>query len=189
MNQSKELKRVVLASILAAIAVVLGIIVKYTPGLNLEFPNGGSVFGFYILPLTLIGLLLGYRYAILGGLVYGIVSWLLDGYFYHWGSIFLDYLIPFTLVAVSGAIFHKKGVQRIDYIIYAFLIGFALRWISHGLSGVLFFGEYAPEGTNPWFYSFILYNLPYTASSASISLVLALILRPTLKELTKGLNQ
>ncbi len=182
----KVLRRLVLTAMLTALAVVLGIVVKFTPGLNLEFPNGGSVFGLYTLPLVVIGILLGYKHGILGGLVYGLVSWLLDGYFIHWVSIFLDYLVPFSLLGVAGAIFGKKVLDKWTYLVGAFTLAFFLRWISHGLSGVLFFAEYAPTDTNVWFYSFVLYNLPYVLSSTVISLVIALIIKKQLIELNKS---
>ncbi len=186
---NKVLRKIVLTAMLTAFAVTISITFKLIPGLNLEFPNGGSVFGLYTLPLVMIGILLGYKYGILGGLIYGTVSWLLDGYFLHWGSIFLDYLIPFSLVALSGAMFGKKNLDHFVYLTITFTLSFILRWVSHGLSGVLFFAEYSPEGTHPWFYSFILYNLPYVLSSSLISFIIALVIRKQIKQLSETLDK
>ncbi|CCV64360.1 Proton-coupled thiamine transporter YuaJ [Alteracholeplasma palmae J233] len=185
--KQKELKKLTTGSILAAIAVVLGVIIKYTPGINLEMPNGGAVFGIYIVPVILSGMILGYKYGILTGLIYGVVSWLLDGYVIHWGSIFFDYLIPFSLMGFAGSLFYGKGLSNWKNIVFAFLIAAVFRWIMHGFSGVLFFQQYAGD-YNPWFYSFIIYNAPYVFAGATISLVITLIIRKPLVDLTKELQ-
>ena len=174
---NKELKRLSLGSILAAVAVVFGLIIKYTPGLNLEMPQGGAVFGIYMLPIVLSGLILGSFYGGLTGLIYGVVSWMLDGYYIHWGSIFFDYLIPFSAMGIIGGLF-VGGIKDWKKIVLAFLLAGVFRWVSHGFSGVLFFEEYAKG--NVWFYSFILYNAPYCASSTAISMILAILIGPSL---------
>ncbi len=178
MNQT--LRKIVLTSVLTALAVVLGIIIKFTPGLNFEFPNGGHVVGLYTLPLILIGMIVGFPYGLIGGLIYGLVSFFLDGYLIHWGSFFFDYIFAFTSIGIAGGIFGGKALKNWRYFVLAFVIAFLLRWVSHGISGGLFFAEYAPDGVNPWFFSFILYNLPYVLSSSVISLVIGLALRPQL---------
>lgn len=187
-KMNKALRKIVLTAMLTALAVTISIIIKLIPGLNISFPNGGSVFGLYTLPLVLIGMILGYKYGILGGLIYGMVSWMLDGYFLHWGSIFLDYLIPFSLVAAAGGIFGKKSLDHWVYFAVVFIVAFFLRWMSHGFSGLLFFADYTPEGTAPWFYSFILYNLPYVFTSSSISLLIGLVIRKQIKLLANTLD-
>lgn len=178
MNQT--LRKIVLTSVLTALAVVLGIIIKFTPGLNFEFPNGGHVIGLYTLPLILIGMIVGFPYGLIGGLIYGLVSFFLDGYLIHWGSFFFDYMFAFMSIGIAGELFGTKALKNWKYFVMAFAAAFLFRWISHGISGGLFFAEYAPEGLNPWFFSFILYNLPYVLSSSVISAVIGLALRPQL---------
>jgi thiamine transporter len=48
--------------------------------------------------------------------------------------------------------------------------------LAHGFSGVVFFAEYAPEGMNVWFYSFVAYNLPYMGASLALCLIIGGIL-------------
>ena len=57
----------------------------------------------------------------------------------------------------------------------AFVIAVFFKYLMSSLSGVLFFGEYAGE-MNPWFYSFIFYNLPYNAASLGALLVIGLLI-------------
>ena len=159
-------------AIFVALAVVFSLISKLIP--FLELPQGGS-FSLSMLPLFIFGFRRGIKAGAIMGFVYGLVNFITDGYIIHWGSIFFDYLIPFTLVALSAGIF-SRGAKKSSYkhIVLGVLIGGLLRYIMHGLSGVIFFAEYA-EG-NPWFYSFVLYNLPYMAVSTIGSLIFTLIL-------------
>lgn len=159
-------------AILGALAVVLGLLSKL---LGLELPNGGS-FSLSMLPLIIYGFRRGAKMGFIMGFTYGLINFITDGQVLHWGSIFFDYLIPFGLVAFIPGLLRKKA-QKGSYlaiILGAFLAGFA-RYIFHGLSGVIFFSEYAGE-VNPWLYSFILYNLPYMAISTVASLVFTVLL-------------
>ncbi|MBN3490499.1 energy-coupled thiamine transporter ThiT [Acholeplasma equirhinis] len=183
---NKELKKLVLTAVLAALAIALGFVIKITPGLNLEMPQGGNVFGINMLPLILIGIVIGWQYGLLGGAVYGVISLIMDGYTFHWGSFLLDYIIPFAGIAAVGGFFGKDVLKGWKKLALVFLCAFILRWISHGLSGVLIFADYAPVGTNAWFYSFILYNLPYLATTFTISFVIALGIKKQLILLTES---
>lgn len=173
--QQKELQKVALTSIFVALAFVFSLLTKYVPGLNLQMPQGGSVFGIAMLPIMFIGMIFGVRYGIIGGMLYGLVSLLLDGILYHWASLFTDYLIAFGFLGLTGLF--KDGLKSNKTFVIAILcVGF-LRYLSHSIGGVVLFSEFAPEGVNPWFYSFVLYNLPYMASSIALCLVIGLLLR------------
>lgn len=181
MTPSKELQRLTLTSIFVALAVVFGMITKFVPGLNLEMPQGGAVFGISMLPIILIGILAGPKYGIIGGGIYGLTSVLLDGGFYHWASLFSDYLIAFGVLGISG--FFRKAIYRGDRFAIAVILGGLLRYLSHSIGGAIIFAEFAPPGMNPWYYSFVIYNLPYMASSTSITLIVGLIILPFIRQL------
>lgn len=160
-------------AIFAALAVVLSLISKMIPAL--ELPNGGS-FSLSMLPLFIFGLRRGVKAGAIMGFTYGVVNLLTDGFILHVGSIFFDYLIPFTLLVAVSGLFSKKAQEgSLKSVILAVLIGSFLRYVMHGLSGVIFFSDYA-DGKNVWFYSFILYNLPYMAVSALASLIFVIML-------------
>ena len=72
-------------------------------------------------------------------------------------------------LGLSGFFSNKKNGLYIGYIVA--IIG---RFICSFLSGFIFFGEYAPEGMNPVWYSF-LYNIFYIGGEGVLTLlVLAL---------------
>lgn len=187
--KKNEIQRITLTSVFAAIAFVFGLLTKYVPGLNLEMPQGGSVFGFPMIPIVMLGFILGWKYGILGGFIYGLTSVMLDGGLYHWGSLFFDYLIAFGVLGLTG-LFKKDLYHPVKFVLIILLVGF-LRYVSHGLSGVILFGEFAPEGVNPWVYSFIYYNLPYMISSTFLTALIASLLRKKMIILTEqyGLSQ
>jgi thiamine transporter len=187
--KKNEIQKITLTSVFAAIAFVFGLLTKYVPGLNLEMPQGGSVFGFPMIPIVMLGFILGWKYGILGGFIYGLTSVMLDGGLYHWGSLFFDYLIAFGVLGLTG-LFKKDLYHPVKFVLIILLVGF-LRYVSHGLSGVILFGEFAPEGVNPWVYSFIYYNLPYMISSTFLTALIASLLRKKMIILTEqyGLGQ
>ncbi|MFP4178162.1 MAG: energy-coupled thiamine transporter ThiT, partial [Acholeplasmataceae bacterium] len=55
-----------------------------------------------------------------------------------------------------------------------------LRYLSHAFGGAIIFAEFAPEGMNPWFYSFVVYNAPYMLSSTALTLMVGLLIRSKL---------
>ncbi len=187
--KKNEIQKITLTSVFAAIAFVFGLLTKYVPGLNLEMPQGGSVFGFPMIPIVMLGFILGAKYGVLAGFIYGLTSIMLDGGLYHWGSLFFDYLIAFGVLGLTG-LFKKDLYHPVKFVLIIMLVGF-LRYVSHGLSGVILFGEFAPEGVNPWVYSFIYYNLPYMISSTMITALVASLLRIKMIVLTEqyGLSQ
>lgn len=63
------------------------------------------------------------------------------------------------------------------------LLGGAGRFLSHFLSGYVFFSQYAPEGMNPWVYSLIV-NFLVVAPSTLLALVVILIIWPPLEKAT-----
>ncbi|MBU0997798.1 MAG: energy-coupled thiamine transporter ThiT [Firmicutes bacterium] len=46
--------------------------------------------------------------------------------------------------------------------------------LPHGFAGIVFLKDYAPEGMNYWFYSFIADNLPYMDASFGFCLIIVL---------------
>jgi thiamine transporter len=173
--RKNEIRKITFTSVFVAIAFVFSLLTKYVPGLNLEMPQGGSIFGFPMIPIVLLGFILGVQYGILGGILYGMISVLLDGGLYHWGSLFFDYIITFGLLGLTG-LFRKYLNAPIKFVLVILLVGF-LRYLSHSIGGVLIFGEFAPEGMNPWFYSFIVYNAPYMLSATFFTALVASLLR------------
>ena len=160
------------SAMMVALAIVFELISKMIP--FLQMPQGGSI-SIALLPLVILSLRNGLKYGLLGGMTFGIVNFLIDGYAFHWGSFVFDYGLAFIMVGTSA--FLRKPALKGNVFAYigAFVIAVFFKYLMSSLSGVLFFGEYAGE-MNPWFYSFIFYNLPYNAASLGALLVIGLLI-------------
>jgi len=140
--------------ILLALAMVIELAFMFLP----RQPQGGSV-SLTMLPLFIIAYRHGLKVGVISGIVYGFLDLMLNGFtLWHWGSLFLDYLFAFGVVGF-GALLFNLNRDSIKLFIFGIIFGSFLRFVMHFLSGVILFGEYAPEGT-----PVVLYSLTYNGS-------------------------
>jgi thiamine transporter len=141
-------------AIMAALSLILGLI--SFKGL---WANGGSV-SLEMVPIFLLAFRRGLKAGVFTGLVVGMLQLLVNPQIYYFAQVILDYPLAFALAGVAGAfaptIQQNKG-KRTILMVTGIFVGCLLRLVSHVLSGVIFFSEFAPEGMNAWMYS-ILYN-------------------------------
>ena len=160
---SKEFDTKVLAEM--AIAIALATVLSYIKIFTM--PYGGSVTLGSMVPILLIAFRRDVKVGVTTGVIYGFVQMFLDGWFYSPVGMFLDYPLAFGVLGVAG--FFKKQP------IIGVVIAMTGRFVSHFISGVVFFGMYAPEGMNPVIYS-ALYNGGYMIPEMVISAVLIYLL-------------
>lgn len=91
-------------------------------------------------------------------------------YVIHPIQLLLDYPLAFGAIGFAGLIFMAKK----DGLIPAYLFGVLCRYICAVISGVVFFGAYAPEGFSALTWS-LWYNVLYLAIEAAGTVVLLLI--------------
>lgn len=174
------LSKFVLNPILSTIPII---------GIIFNMPYGGTV-SLTMLPLFIAAYRLGFKWGFLAGVIYGIINQVIDIRFYHWASLFLDYIFAFGLISLC-ALFRRGAIDgnKTNYLL-GMIIGAFMRYLMHSLSGVLIFAEYTPEGTHPFIYSFILYNGPYMLVSLILCIIVGLAIYPQLRKLTSnGLRQ
>lgn len=174
---NKKVKMMCETAIMVALAVLLDLLFKAIP--FMEMPTGGS-FSLAMMPVILNGYRNGAKWGVISGICYAVINFMIDGFWWHWGSIFFDYLIAFGVLGLSG-LFKNKASKQIGWYIGGIVIVCFLRYISHSLGGVMFFAEYAEDWfvNNPnsfaagsvFLYSFVIYNGPYMLLS-SIGVVL-----------------
>lgn len=160
-------------AILCAIAVVLDKFVKLSIG-----TTGGSI-NIAMVPLFIIALRHGwFKGLIAGGLVYGLISCLLDGY----GLITypLEYLVAFGSVAITGLVakwihqFYLNKTPKGIILSFLCLIGsmlaaFIIRFFCGSIDSVLLY-DYT------WSAAFV-YNAPYVfISGAAVAVIMCLLL-------------
>ncbi|NLN50801.1 MAG: energy-coupled thiamine transporter ThiT [Acholeplasmataceae bacterium] len=178
---NKEVLKLTETSILVALAILLHMIGLFVP--LFQMPQGGFI-SLVLLPLVIVSLRHGYLYGFLSGIVAGIIITTFDGFVIHWGSLIFDYILAFGLVGITAA-FKKDALdKKISKFILALTVASVIRYLMHSLSGVIFFSEFA-EGKNVILYSFVLYNLPYLGISYLVSLIVGILIYPSLNVILK----
>lgn len=154
-----------------ALVIILGQIKLF------EMPQGGSVTLMSILPIVLCGYLLGTRRGVAEGICVGLLNLILGPYVIHPMQLLLDYPVAFGALGLSGLVRDRKNGLTLGY-----LVGLGGRYVCAVLSGIIFFGAYAPSGFNAVTWS-LWYNLTYLAVEGAITV--AVINIPAVKHVQK----
>ncbi|SFG21287.1 energy-coupled thiamine transporter ThiT [Oribacterium sp. WCC10] len=156
---SKNVKTIVFCAACIALATITSMIKIF------HFPTGGSITLCSSLFAILPGFFFGPVTGIITGVAYGLLQLIVDPYILTPVQAFIDYILAFGALGVSGFFSNKK-----NGLCYGYIAACILRWFFAFLSGVLFFGEYAWAGWNPVPYSAV-YNLICIGSEAILTLV------------------
>jgi thiamine transporter len=151
---------------MVALAGVLHFISGFVP--FLQMPEGGRVTLAAMVPIFFVAIRRGTRIGLIAGVAFGLVVLVEEPFIYHPVQVLLDY--PFAFGALGLAGFFRK-VPLIGV-----AVGIAGRFICHFVSGVVFFGTYAPAGMNPALYS-ALYNAYYLVPEFIISSIVVFLLQ------------
>lgn len=168
-----------------SVAVALAMIFNFIP--LWKMPQGGSI-SLEMLPILVIALRWGLKEGLLAGTVYGMLQLAFNPFIVHPVQLILDYPLPYMLLGFSG-LFKKQIDKYIDkkiniYIIISVLLGGLLRLVTHVFSGVVFFSQYAPEGTNVWIYS-IIYNATFIIPSLVVCYIIIAIFKKKILFISK----
>lgn len=158
-----DTKALVASALLVALAVVLKQ-VKLFP-----MPQGGDVSAFGMLPVALCAYFFGIRRGVMAGMCVGLIDLIFSPSVIHPVQLLLDYPLAFGAIGFAGLLRSKKGG-----LIAGYLLGVFGRYICSVLSGIIFFGAYAPEGFNAVTWS-IWYNFAYMGAEAAITVALLAI--------------
>lgn len=158
-----------------AIAIALSfILARFT---LFKMPQGGEITPGQMIPLIIFSLRYGAKKGFLIGAVYGILDMMFGGYVIHPIQAILDYPLPYGLIGLSGLFSDEfKRTRSFAPVLKGTFIAIIARYITHVLSGVVFFSSFAPEGQNALVYS-IIYNASYLAVEYAIALVILFLLK------------
>lgn len=181
------MKKVSVTQVIAEIGIfaAIGFVLDEIQGAySVSFINGGSI-GIAMIAVLIIAYRRGWLPAVLTGLIIGLFDLATKAYIYHPAQVLLDYVLPHALVGLSGlfkALFDKTDDKqiKINYLIVGTIVGGIAKFISHFLSGVIFFSDAAGFAwnlnyMNPVLYSFV-YNIAYIGPSIILAGVLLIIL-------------
>lgn len=158
-----SIKALTVCGVCIAIAFVLSYIKLFS------MPLGGSVTLCSMLFVCLIGYMYGPKYGLIAAFAYGILQFVQKPEIYTPLQVIIDYVCAFTALGLSGFLKDKKFGLQLGY-----LLGITGRFFFAALSGYVFWGEYAPEGWNPIWYS-MCYNGGYIYAEGIITLIILCI--------------
>ena len=185
-------------STLTECAIMLALSFALSCAKLFEMPMGGSVTIASMLPVMLISIKYGISVGLATSFTYSLTQMLqalasanVFPYCETAGTLVLcilfDYIVPFTLLGLAG-LFHKlKITKNTELNVYIGIVStVVLRFICHFVTGVVIWGQWAPDGMGKYLYSF-LYNAGFLSLDFLICIVCAvLIFRKA--ELRKLLN-
>ncbi|MFD2371171.1 energy-coupled thiamine transporter ThiT [Brevibacillus sp. GCM10020057] len=143
-------------AMMAALAVVFSMIKLF------DMPQGGSV-SLVMVPIALIAVRRGLWAGIITGVAVGVLQLFFGSTVVHPVQLLLDYPLAFGALGLAGLARHwivEGRGKRILALWGGLLAGVLVRFVCHFVSGIVWFGEYAPEGTPVALYSFV-YNITY----------------------------
>ncbi len=115
-----------------------------------------------MIPIFWLALRRGWKIGIFGGAVFGVVDLAIEPFVVNPVQFILDYPLAFAVLGLAG--FFQK------YPVVGVIVGGSARFLSHFVSGVVYFPEYAPPGMSPIVYS-ALYNGTYLIPSIIVCAV------------------
>ena len=132
-----------------------------------HMPQGGSVTLGAMVPLLFLTYRYGAGVGCLAGFLYGMINLMQDAFIVHPLQVLFDYPLPYMALALAAVVpgrFYAGAA-----------LAFTARFLCHYISGVVFFGSYAPPDTSPYLYS-LVFNATYLVPEAIICLVVLRVL-------------
>ena len=174
-------------STLTECAVMLALAFALSCAKLFEMPMGGSVTVASMLPIMLISIKYGVGTGLATGAVYSFTQ-LMQAFasanvfpYCETGKtlalcVLFDYLVPFTLIGLAG-VFHKlKLTKNVELNVYIGIVSVVvLRFLCHFLTGVVIWGQWAPDGMGKYLYS-LLYNGSFLGVDFLICIVCAVLI-------------
>ena len=166
------------AAFFAAFAFILDLLpsIQLAPWMSISFA---------MVPIFILAFRWGVKVGLLSGFLWGLLQVVLGNAYYLAPIQFLiEYFLAFAFVGYAG-LFYKTiqthfqtGAKKkaLLWVIIATLVGSLARYFWHFVAGVVFWGEYAPEGTSPVIYSLIVNGVTMIGAFVLCSAVLVLLL-------------
>ena len=154
-------------SMLINVALMLALTIVLHQLRLFHMPQGGSVTLGAMVPLLFLSYRYGAGIGCLAGFLYGMINLMQDAFILHPLQVIFDYPLPYMALALAAVVpgrFYAGAA-----------LAFSARFLCHYISGVVFFGSYAPPEMSPYLYS-LVFNASYLVPEAIICLVILRIL-------------
>ena len=183
-------------TILSECAVMLALAFALSCAKLFEMPMGGSVTVASMLPIMIIGIKYGAGAGLGTAFVYSSLQMLQalisNNVFPYCESagvlalcIIFDYAVPFTVLGLAGVFKNRFKNKEIGVYVGMISVVF-IRFLCHFTTGVIIWGQWAPEGMGKYLYS-LLYNGGFLSVDFIICIAAAILMLRT-KEIRKLIN-
>lgn len=187
----KNTRMLVESAVMVALATVLSM-------LKIDLPFGGGVTIVSMLPLVVISHRWGWKWGVITAFVYSAIQLVLglDNLVYATsipialGIIFLDYILAYTVIGLSGIFDRFMGKTRAS-VATGIVVTFLLRLACHYMTGVWIWDGWMPDKfmgmamTSPYIYS-LLYNGWYMMAEIVITEIVTMLAYAPLGKFLKG---
>ena len=156
-----------------------------------HFPQGGGITFGSLVPILLIAFVYGPEVGILAGFLHGMLTLIIDPYILYPTQLLFDYPLPSMALGLAGYFRKENFLGHIlasiklprffnndeEYLgrIIGSIFALFVKFICHFISGVLFFGSFAPKGVSPIIYSLSV-NGPLVFVEGAICVVIIAVL-------------
>ena len=156
------------AKIMSRIGIALALAIILHLIKIVDLPNGaGSINLGSVIPILIIAFMYGPEIGMLTGFLFGVIYLIISPYILHPVQVLFDYPLPYMAIGLAGFFKNKKFIGAI--------LGMFVEFIFHFISGVLFFGQFAPEGWSPVLYSFIMNGSVVAGNLLVVLIIISLL--------------
>ncbi|SDL84518.1 energy-coupled thiamine transporter ThiT [Sediminibacillus halophilus] len=174
------------ASFFAALAYVFDLLpsIRLSPSISISFA---------MVPIFLLAFRRGFLVSALAGFIWGLLQVALGDAarsFLTPLQGFIEYFVAFAFIGFAGFFYQpvqtafRKGRKKaaLCLVTVAVFVGTIARYFWHFIAGFIFWGEFAPEGMNPVWFSFVANGVTSLGAAVLCSLLTVLIVSsaPTL---------
>lgn len=146
-------------------------------------PQGGSITLASMTPVILLALRRGARAGIFAGIIFGLIVLVEEPFVVHPIQFLLDYPVAFGALGLAGFFQREHWVKLVEshssfrniLPIIGVAIGITARFVSHFVSGIVYFASYAPAGEDVAIYS-AAYNGSYLLPEMLITAATIIVL-------------
>lgn len=172
---------------LAECAVMVALAFALSSAKLYEMPLGGSVTVASMLPIMLLSVKHGSLVGVSAGFVYSLTQALqalaagnVFPYCETGGTLVIcvlfDYLVPFTVLGLAGIFKELRLFGKQEIAFYVGMVSVVLvRFLSHFITGVAIWGQWAPDGMGKYLYSFA-YNGSFLGVDFAICIIVAVVM-------------
>ena len=154
------------ARIMTNIAIALSLSTILNVFRLYRFPQGGSITLGCMVPILIIAFAYGKEIGFLTGFLYGIINLFTDPYIIHPIQMLFDYPLPSLAMGLAGINYFRKNHRMLGV-----FVAFFTKFLCHFISGVVFFGSFAPAEMGALLYSAVV-NLPLVGAEMIICMII-----------------